>query len=110
MDYVFIKEGYSIAAALLGPVWLFVKGMFTAGGLYIGMMIIGSIFAGLIGLNAIAVLGLLLATNLAFGLFARDLHRFHLERQGYQFKSVVKGKSLDDCEIRYFRNRHQPGG
>ena len=107
MDYIFIKEGYSIWAGLLGPFWTLANAMWMETGVYIGGLIIGSILMEVIGFNAGAIGGTILFANLIFGLFARDLQRFFYERQGYKLETVVNGKSYQDCEVRYFRLREK---
>ncbi len=107
MDYIFIKEGYSIWAALLGPFWTLANGMWMETGVYIGGLIVGSILMEVIGFNAGAIGAAILFANLIFGLFARDLQRFFYERQGYTLETVVNGKSYQDCEVRYFRQREK---
>ncbi len=103
MDYIFIKEGYSLWAGLFGPFWLFMKAMWVEAGVMMGGLIFILTIFGLLGFHGSALFGALMFSNLVFGLFARDLVRRHYERKGYQLTDVVNGKSLDECECRYFR-------
>ncbi len=104
MDHVFIKEGFSLWAAFLGPLWLVMKSMWVETGVYIAALITGAILMEAIGFHAQAISAAMLLANLGFGLFARDLLRFHIERKGYKFVSVVNGKTMDECETRFFQN------
>ena len=105
MDYVFIKEGFSVWAALFGPFWALANKMWMEAGIFIGAIIVGSIIMDAIGLTPAAISGAILASYGVFGLFARDLQRAYYERIGYKLVSVVKGKTREECELRYFRTR-----
>ena len=71
---------------------------------YFGLLIVLSVICEALGFTPEAVSFALLFANAVFGLFARDLQRFYYERRGYQFTDVVIGKTLDECETRFFRN------
>lgn len=107
MDYIFIKEGFSLGAALLGPFWLLIKGNWPGAGMFFALLILISIALNALGFNAAAITGLLFAVQIAFGFFARDLQRFDIERRGYRFIDIVNGKNLDECETRFFRMRQE---
>lgn len=105
MDYVFIKEGYSFFAGLFGPYWSLANKMWVEAAAHIGAMIILSIIMDMIGFNAEAISSTMMISNIIFGLFARDLQRFHYDRRGYDMVSVVNGKSYLECETSFFHNR-----
>ena len=107
MDFIFIKEGYSLWAAVLGPLWLLAKAMWIEAGVYIALIMGGSALLSWVGFNAAAISTATLFANLVLGLFARDVERFHIERKGYKLIEVVNGKSLDECESRFFRQENK---
>ncbi len=103
-DYVFIKEGFSLWAALFGPFWLVMQNMWVEVAAYFGGLILLSIILEALGFTPEAISFAFLFANAVFGLFARDLRRYHYDRRGYHLTDVVIGKTLEECETRFFRN------
>lgn len=106
MDYHFIKEGFSIWAALFGPFWLLIKGMWLETLGYFLAAIGLTLVLQLLGANEGAMSAFLWGANFIFAIFARDIERLHYERSGFRLISVVNGKSKDECEALYFRSSH----
>ncbi len=104
LDYQFIKEGFSIWAALFGPFWLLVKGMWLETLGYFLAVIGLALALQLLGLNEEAISAFIWVANFIFALFARDIERLHYERSGFNLIGVVNGKTKDECEARYFRS------
>jgi|GEM_PF-6087454 len=107
MDYQFIKEGFSIWAALFGPFWLLMKGMWLETLSYFLAAIGLGLVLQLLGFNEEAISAFIMGANFIFALFARDIERLHFERSGFKLISVVNGKTKDECEARYFRSLNQ---
>ena len=103
MDYHFIKEGFSLWAAVFGPFWLLAKGLWLETLGFFAAAIGLTLILQLIGFNEASISMAMTGTIFLFGFFARDIERLHYERSGYRLISVVNGKSKDDCEARYFR-------
>lgn len=106
-DYVFIKEGYSLWAAIFGPFWLVFKTMWVEAAVFFVAIIGVSVAMEQLGFNAFAISSFFTLANIIFAFFARDIERLFYERSGYQMVSVINGKNEHDCEARYFRNRGQ---
>jgi hypothetical protein len=99
---VFIKDGFSWAAAVFGPLWMLVHRLWWAllGLLLItgGLQLIGKFTAAdqrWLGLAAFAV-------NVLVGFEADTLRRWALERRGWQMLGSVSGRNYAECERRFF--------
>ena len=104
MNYQFIKEGFSLWAALFGPLWLLAKGLWLETLAFFAAAIGLTLILQLIGFNEAAISAAMTGTTIIFGFFARDIERLHYERSGFKLISVVNGKTKDECEARYFRS------
>lgn len=107
MDYQFIKEGFSLWALLFGPFWLAIKGMWLELLTYCAIAVGLSLGLQLLGFNAEAISGATFIANIIFAIFARDIERLHLERDGFQMVSIINGKTKEDCEASFFRNHEK---
>lgn len=99
---VFIKDGFSWSAFLLGPLWLAGNGLWLALVGYLAL--VGAVTAGLDALEvsdtwiSLAIL----AIHVALGYEADTLQRAALARRGWQSIGSVTGRSRSDCERRFF--------
>ena len=97
---VFVKDGFSWAAALFTPIWLIVHRLWWPLLGYILLSALGgwlgSLFAS--GWSTLATLAL----HLLIGLEADTLRRWGLERRGWRTVGSVTGRSADECERRFF--------
>jgi hypothetical protein len=97
---VFVKDGYTIIAALLPPIWLLAKRMWLEFVLYVS----GSVLLvwALTSLGA-AELGnaLLLIIQIVFGFEAGALYGASLERRGWRLVGTVTGRGQEDSERRF---------
>lgn len=101
---VFIKDGFSFSALLLGPIWLLVNRMWLpliayaviafAIGTALEMLKVAPIWATLTGL----------ALNFLIALEGDSLRRWTLERRGWQLVGTVVGRTTAECERRFFEN------
>ena len=99
---VLVAEGFSLAASLFGPLWLFARGGWIAGSLALAASLL---FAAL-GLR----LGwpeALLWAGFAWlhGLFARDLLRWDLARRGYDLAHVLAARGAEAAYARLLAAR-----
>lgn len=97
----FVREGFSIFAFLLPPLWMLVNRMW--------LVLIGYfVLAGLIGLLSLSEQTghwepfLMLALNFVVGFEADALERWTLDRRGWRMIGSVTGNSFDECERRFF--------
>ena len=89
-DPVLLAEGFSIAAMVLGPIWLLTQRAWVPAVLLMCAEVAGNL---LVPGNLGVVLGL--GLSWACGVFGRDLVRWSLERRGYALTDVVAASSLD---------------
>jgi uncharacterized protein DUF2628 len=98
---VFIKDGFTWAAAIFGPLWMLVHRLWWA---LLGYVLLAGTFE-LVGRMSVLDrrwLGLAgFAVNLLIGLEADTLRRWALERRGWRVLGVVTGRTLDECERRF---------
>lgn len=108
VDYIFIKEGYSLWAALFGPFWTLANKLWIEGVIHLIAYISLTGTLASLGFTPGAVSFFSFLANILFALFAYDVQRFHFSRLGYQMVGVVNGKSKGDCEARFFRAKEEP--
>jgi hypothetical protein len=99
---VFVKDGFSWAAALFAPIWLVVHRLWWP---LLGYLVVGGAFQ-LVQLTLAfdkRWLGLaILALHLLIGFEADTLRRWGLERRGWRTVGTVSGKTAAECERRFF--------
>jgi hypothetical protein len=99
---MFVKDGFSLQAALFAPLWLAGKGLWLALLGYIAIM------AALIGLWVMfgwSMAGFMLAwiaVHLIVGFESDSALRMHLASKGWHTLGAVTGKDALDCERRFF--------
>jgi hypothetical protein len=99
---VFIKDGFTWAAALFAPIWLLVHRLWWP---LLGYVVIGGAFQLVQMLLAFdhRWLGLAAFTlNVLIGFEADTLRRWGLERRGWHTVGTVTGKTVAECERRFF--------
>lgn len=99
---VFIKDGFSWPALLLGPFWLLINGMWAA--LLIYLLVAFAIGTVLELLDFAPFWASLtgIALNLILALEADSIRRWTLERRGWRNVGTVVGPSAHECERRFF--------
>lgn len=99
---VFVREGFSWAAALFGPLWMLVNRMWLV---LIGFIVLQvALEVALAGLRASSewMTIAFLAVQIALGFEAAGLRRWTLARKGWRMAGSVTGESALDCERRFF--------
>ena len=101
---VLVREGFSWAALIFGPVWLLLARAWIAAALTIaaGVMIgwLTNDFAGSI---------LSLALALCLGFYGHDLQRWSLERRGFRLTHVLAARNEDAAWARLYEARPELG-
>jgi hypothetical protein len=101
---VFVKEGFVWSAALFTPLWLLVHRLWWALLGYVGVVaaiqIVG--YVGGIPQGWLALMGS--AVGILFGFEAASLRQWALEQRGWQSLGSVSGKTLEECERRFFED------
>ena len=101
---VFVKDGFSVPAFLLGPFWLAANRLWLPLiGYIVALFTIQAVFWLLPDSSAALGLVLLIAT-LGFALEANSILRWGLERRGHRMIGTVAGKTFEDCEHRFLTN------
>ena len=97
----FVKDGFSLGAALVPPVWMIGNGLWLALAGYVGLGLLLPWLLNLLGVPG-AIIGLYLAgLHLAIGFEAASIRRWTMERQGWTMLGTVTGASIADCERRF---------
>ena len=98
----FIKDGFSWATALLPPLGFAAKELWWAALAYIVFMsaLVAALMAS--GVSDEAVILTVLALNLYVGFEASTIERWFLDNKGWSTIGSVTGRSLGECERRFF--------
>lgn len=101
---VFVKDGFSWPAFLLGPLWLLWHRMWVVFVLYAVVMV--GVPMGVERLAGEAVAGIVgFGLGVWFGFEAQGLRRWALGRRGWTLMAVVEGRRFRNAERRYFSDR-----
>ena len=99
---VFVRDGFSVFAALLTPFWMLANRLWLAlAGYLAAVLLIGGLIA-VLGIDQDMAGWILFAGHLIVGFEADSIRRWSLKRQGYAMLGSVNGRSTDDCERRFF--------
>jgi hypothetical protein len=105
MGFVFVRDAFSWAAFLFGPLWMLRHRMWLALAIYLVVAFVLALAVDLVGASAglTVLVGLLLA--LFLGMEAASLRRWALDRRGWAARGVVVGEDVEAAERRYFGAR-----
>ena len=103
-SFVFVRDGFSWAAALLSPVYLAVKGQWLAFAAYIVVIIAAALGLRALGLEPNWFAFLVIGLNIYLGFEASTLERMWLSFRGWTELGTVTGKNLPECERRFIEN------
>jgi len=98
----FVKEGMAWWALVVPLLWLFYQRMWLVLAGYVAAMIAMQFLFVVTGLGETAFGWSSVVFTLVFVIFANDLRRWSLARGGYITLGAVTGRSLNECEIKYF--------
>ncbi len=99
---LFVRDGFSLSAAVFGPLWLLWNRLWLAA---LGwVLIMAAVGAGgwALSLPDQTVGSLLLLFAILLGFEGSSLIRWKAARRGYDFAGVVAGRHREDCERRFF--------
>jgi hypothetical protein len=99
--FIFVRDGFSLAALLFGPLWMLRHRMWLA---LLGYVVVVVALAALLHLHGSAAVDGPVWVLLAFllGFEAATLRRFTLGRRGYRNIGLVVGDDLELAERRFF--------
>jgi Protein of unknown function (DUF2628) len=99
---VFVKDGFSIQAALFAPLWLAGKQLWLALLGYIAVVLAAGVVWSFFGWSPPTFALALLALHLVIGFENDTFQRHQLDSRGWQTLGAVTGKDALDCERRFF--------
>jgi hypothetical protein len=99
--FVFVRDGFSFAALLFGPLWMLRHRMWLA---LLGYAVVAAALALVLHFKASAGVGTVVWAlfGLLLGFEAGTLRRFTLGRRGFRNIGVVVGDDLELAERRFF--------
>ncbi len=108
-EAAFVREGFSLGAFFLGPLWLFWRGLWLWAILWIVgfFVLLGLTGAGV--LSASARLALVFLAQLLLGLEANRLLEGRLWRKGYNLIEIIAAAALDEAELTFFHRYGREG-
>ena len=99
---LFVRDGFSFVATLMAPVWLLSSQLWEAVGAYVGYVVVLGLLVWLFGLDIRWALLLILAAHVLIGFEHASIQRWTLERRGWHMHGTTSGKTMDECERRFF--------
>jgi hypothetical protein len=100
----FVRDGFSWGAALLGPVWLALRGAWAGLAAYLAAAIVLGAAIAALGLPEAWTAVSLVALNIYLGFEASGFERWSLERAGWSELGTVSGRSMAECERRFLES------
>lgn len=99
---VFVKDGFSLVAAIFTPLWLLAHRLWWALLGYVGVVVALNGLGQLAGADQRWLTLASVGIGLLFGFEADALRRWGLQRRGWPMIGSVAGSSLEECERRFF--------
>jgi hypothetical protein len=99
---VFVKDGFSWAAALLAPLWFLLHRLWWPLAAYVAVSAVFEIAQTTMSVDPGWLRLAAIALSLLIGFEADTLRRWGLERRGWRMIGTVTGVSAAECERRYF--------
>lgn len=102
---VFLRDGFSIAAFVFGPFWLFWNRAYLAAGLWLALMTMVAVGGTALGVRPEAAALINFALSLALGFEGVRLLIWTLERRGFLQSGIVACENAQEAEEVFFHNR-----
>jgi Protein of unknown function (DUF2628) len=100
--YVFVRDGFSIAAFLFSPFWMLWHRLWLVFALYVVVTGLLEAVLAAAGASRLAVTLVAALISLLIGLEAGSLRRLTLSRRGFKNVGLVSGADIEDAERRFF--------
>jgi Protein of unknown function (DUF2628) len=100
--FVFVRDGFSIWAFLLAPLWMLRHRLWLAFVGYVIVIVMLSFGLRAIGTSATLANIVTVLVSLLVGFEAATLRRFGLARRGWRNVGIVVGDDLESAERRFF--------
>jgi hypothetical protein len=101
-ELVFVKDGFSWGAALLGPFYFALRGQWLGLLAYIAAAVVLSLVLTAVGAEDDWISWAFLLLNIVAGFEANELKRWSLARAGWREIGTVSGAGLEEAERRFF--------
>ena len=99
---VFVRDGFSLLATVLGPFWLLLQGLWLAAAVAIVLAALPTIVLVMIGSGLTWIVALIATLHLIIGFEGRNIERWTLARRGWNMLGSVSGRDVEECERRFF--------
>jgi len=100
--FVFVRDGFSIWAFVLAPLWMLRHRLWLAFVGYVIVIVMLSLGLRAIGASATLANIVTVLVSLLVGFEAATLRRFGLARRGWRNVGIVVGDDLESAERRFF--------
>jgi Protein of unknown function (DUF2628) len=101
-ELIFVKDGFSWLTALFPPLGLAASKLWLPLVAYLVFVGVGVVALAALGVSENWISILVLAVNVFLGFEHSTLQRWTLDNAGWQTLGTVTGKTLDECERRFF--------
>ncbi len=98
---VFVRDGFSLAAAALTPFWMIANRLWLALLVYLAALIGIELIVWVVGLGQQTASWIMIAVHLLVGFENDTIRRWTLGRRGYDLVGSVSGRNSDACERRF---------
>jgi hypothetical protein len=99
---VFVKDGFSIWAAVFPFLWFVINRMWIPLLAYLALSIGFRALAQGMGLSDGSIFPIAVVLGLLIGFEANSLHRWSLSAKGYRLVSIGSGTTREECERRVY--------
>lgn len=101
---VFVKDGFSLIAFLIAPIWMLMNRLWLA--LFIYLVVFAALRLVLLAVGAPEPMAnaVMFGLNLIVAFEADSIRRWTLERKGFVLVGTVTGDTYDVCQRRFFEN------
>ena len=103
---VFLRDGFSIAAFVFGPFWLFWNRSYLAAGLWLALLTALAVGGTALRVRPEATALINFALSLALGFEGVRLIIWSLERRGFRQGAIVACDNAQEAEEVFFHNLH----
>ena len=100
--FAFVRDGFSLWAFLLAPLWMVCHRLWLVLAIYIVVWLGVEVGLSALGASTFVLTLVALLISLFVGLEAGTLRRFTLSRLGWRNVGVISGDDLEDAEQRFF--------
>ena len=101
-ETVFVREGFAVLALLFSVVWFAWHRLWLVLlGYVVALVLLDTALIGL-GVPKTLTVWIELVVGIFVAFEANNFRRWTLERNGYREVATVSGRSLEECELKYF--------